>query len=139
MCKISDNIKFCSCVDANTDVEELNHYWVLNRYNKYKNLEIEILGELRLPLDEFTPNYIENGINISKALTKTDCFDKPITFKEKDRLQIVLNNNDEVMVFEYEYTSGAWLSIENKDPFYLSNNFDEINFGEVKEDWITQE
>ncbi len=131
MCKISDHIKLCSCVDENTDLEELKHYWVLNRYNKHKKLEF--IGEVQIPYDEFLPNYYENRIKISKALTKANCFDKPITFNEKDRLQIVVNNTNEAMVFEYEYSSEAWQIIEDKDPLYLLNHFDEAASGELKE------
>lgn len=135
MCIISDNIKFCTCIDDNIAIEELNHYWVLNRFNKNKNLDL--LGEVMLPFDKSTPNYIENGLKISKALAKTESFDKQIAFKEKDRLQIVLNNtnenSDEVMEYEFEYLSGTWGSIDDADPFYISNYFDEIGAGEIKE------
>jgi hypothetical protein len=135
MCVISNKIKFCTCVDAAIDIEELNHYWVLNRYNEHKKLYS--IGTVVPSIDEFNTNYMENQFNISNALSKEATCDKQISFKAKDRLEVVLNNNsensDEVMTFEFEYKSGAWQSIDDDDPFYLLNHFDEINSGEIKE------
>lgn len=135
MCVISENIKFCSCVDDNIDIDALNHYWVLYRYNKH--LDIEVLGEVMLPFDKLMPNYKENARIIFNALMGKESFDKPMRFKEQDRLQIVLNNTsknrEDSMEFEFAYNSGIWESIDDPDPFYIINHFDDINSGEIKE------
>ncbi len=119
MCKLTNNIKFCTCIDDNIAIEELNHYWVLNRYNKYKNFDA--IGEVRLPFDKAESNYIENGIKILNALSIKESFDKQISFKEKDRLQIVLNNNsensDEVMNLNIHLDHGLKLMMKIRFTF----------------------
>ncbi|GGW39232.1 hypothetical protein [Arenibacter certesii] len=65
------------------------------------------MGQVMLPFEMYFPkNHGENELRISKALSERNTFDKEITFKEKDRLQIVFNNNsesiEEVMEFEFE-------------------------------------
>ncbi len=135
MCVISDKIKFCTCVDPKTDIYELNHYWVLNRYNKQKNLIV--MGQFMPSENKFTDNYQQNELKISNALNEAESFDKPISFRQKDRLQIVLNNAIEnirdKMEFEFEYKSGSWHRVVEEDPFYISSHFDEIHSGELKE------
>lgn len=135
MCIISSKIKFCSCVDENIQVDELNHYWVLNRYNKRKNSFT--IGEIKLPYSSVEIDFNENLNIITNALEEQNTFDKKINFKEKDVLQIVLNNSsenhEEILEFEFEYKSGKWQRRIDEDPFYLMNNFDEVHSGEIKE------
>jgi len=110
MCIISDKIKFCTCFDEDIEVEELDHYWVLLRYNEDRNSIT--FGTILPPLDKFSKNYIKNQFKISNALLEKEAFDKPINFKEKDRLQIVINNNadhyKDTMQFDFEYKLGKW-------------------------------
>ena len=43
MCEISDELKLCTCSNA----EELGNYWVLYRYNKDKN---EYILKINVPV-----------------------------------------------------------------------------------------
>ena len=136
MCVISNKIKLCTCAETNIDIYEFNHYWVLYRYNDQKYVVIE--GQAILPCDMFVhKNYEENQLTISKALAEKSIFDKDIRYKEKDRLEIVINNNsdniEEIMEFDFIYSSGTWQSITDYDPFYRANNYDEIASGEITE------
>jgi len=135
MCIISDKIKFCTCVDDTIELDELNHYWILNRFNKDK--DIHSLGTVMPPFNKFSKDYLINQQKLSNALSIVDSFDKPIHFKESDRLKIILNNKSEnyedVMQFDYEYKSGKWHNIDDEDPFYIMDHFDGIYSGEITE------
>ena len=117
MCLISDKIKFCTCVATDIDIYELNHYWVLHRYNKDKNEDV--MGSPVLPVHLHT----------------TEAFDKNIELKRGDRLEVVLYNNQtdtEPLYYNFKYTGKIWKSIE-PDCFDLMSRFDEVTAGEIKE------
>ena len=126
MCVVSKDIKFCSCeVD---DYEELPHYWVLHRYNRHK--EIQILGSLVMSEDYLLPNFELNKNTFHERLNTHDAFDKEITFKNNDRLEIVLNNKKESkrMTFCFKFKGGTWVETAY-DYFKLASHFDEEAFG----------
>lgn len=128
MCIVSDKIKFCTCEVESYD--ELPHYWLLYRYNK--NKEWYILGSTQMPADFLKANYTLNVETFIKRLNEPDAFDKPIKFKSKDRIEIVLNNLSEnekdQMTFCFEYKKRQWSEIQY-DFFELRNEFDEMEFG----------
>jgi len=136
MCTISDRIKFCSCGGDEVDIEELNHYWRLYRFSTSKDLEI--LGLVMVPELNLSPEYTLNEATLERVLNDGDAFDKEFDFKEKDRLVIVLNNHQKkgipTMEYTFEYNAGQWDSVEDEKPFYLENNFDEIDGGALKDD-----
>ena len=126
MCLASKDFKFCTCeVD---DYEELPHYWVLHRYNRYK--EIQILGSLVMSEDYLLPNFELNKNTFHERLNTHDAFDKEMAFKNNDRLEIVLNNKKESqrMTFCFKLKRGNWEETAY-DYFKLASNFDEEAFG----------
>ncbi|WOD43173.1 hypothetical protein [Hwangdonia lutea] len=133
MCVISDNIKFCTCVDDNVDIEDLNHYWVLHRYNKDKNEEA--MGEPILPY-HLHPRFDINETLLVNTLNTPEAFDKNLEIKRWDRLEVVLCNNSkdgyDTLYYNFRYTGKIWKAIES-DCFDLMNRFDEVNTGEIKE------
>lgn len=133
MCKISDKIKFCTCVDVNIEIEELNHYWVLHRFNKNKNLNV--VGTPSLPY-HLHPMYDVNEELLLITLNSPIAFDKNVELKRWDRLEVVLcndpNSNEHSLAFNFRYTGKNWKPIE-QDPFDLINRFDDIQQGEIKE------
>jgi hypothetical protein len=133
MCDVSDKIKFCTCVDGNTDIEDLNHYWVLHRYNKNKDLQV--LGMPVLP-DHFQPKFEMNAQLIEHTLNTIDAFDQQLLLEKGDRLEVMLCNNatdiQDPFYYNFRYTGTAWESIE-ADCFDLMSRFDEVTSGEVKE------
>lgn len=115
MCKVNDQIKFCSCnID---DIEELKNYWIFYRYQKDKN-EI-IMGMCMLPV-RWDPEIIEhNETTILKRINETGAFDTDLEPKFKDRLEIVLHwvdgigNPPEEFSYEplhlgFEFKKGKW-------------------------------
>jgi hypothetical protein len=133
MCVISNKIKFCTCVDDDIDIEELNHYWVLHSYNKNKNLEV--MGVPALP-GFLNPLFDINEELLISTLNTPDAFDKDLALKRGNRLEIVLCNQstagEEALYFNFKYTGKIWKSIE-ADTFDLMSRFDEIQQGEIKE------
>ena len=51
MCKVSDQIKFCTC-GPEMDIEELDNYWIFYRRNPHKN---EMVIGVTLPPSELDP------------------------------------------------------------------------------------
>jgi hypothetical protein len=129
MCIVSDKIKFCTCEIGSYD--ELQNYWLLYRYNKNKLWIVE--GSADMPIGYLVGSqYALNVETFIKRLNEPDAFDKPIKFKSKDRIEIVLNNLSENekdrMTFCFEYRKGAWLD-NPYDGFELMNEYDEVVFG----------
>lgn len=133
MCIISDKIKLCTCIDENIDIESLNHYWVLHRYNKNKNLNI--LGEVMFP-NHLHPRFEINVEILLSSLNTPEAFDKNLDVKNGDRLEVILCNNSnetvQTLYFNFEYTADVWKPFES-DSFELMNNYDVTNSGEIKE------
>lgn len=133
MCEISDELKLCTCSNA----EELENYWVLYRYNKDKN-EL-IVGEILLPRI-ITLEEIRNKDNLLVLLNKNNCFDFEYQPQNKDRLLISLldtTNNDfdegysENITYGYEYKNGKW-KIKDYETFEWYEKYDEILEGKIK-------
>lgn len=133
MCEVSNKIKFCTCADDNIDIEELNNYWVLHRYNKDKNMDV--MGEPILPYG-LQPMFEINEEILVDILNSTEAFDKKIELKKGDKLEVVLCNNAtagrESFYYNFKYSGKTWKSIES-DIFDLMSRFDEVSGGEVKE------
>lgn len=55
MCLVSDKIKFCTCDEEDIEIEELNNYWILYRYNPDKFEKI--VGMFILPRED--PSFFE--------------------------------------------------------------------------------
>ena len=84
MCQISKNITLCTCVSFDLDdINNMNDYWILYRYNE--GLDIVIVGEVILDplLKQTNPN---NFVEIVlQKLNKNTLFDKSLDFEDKDR------------------------------------------------------
>jgi hypothetical protein len=131
MCKVTNKIKFCACIDDNTDIENQNHYWVLHRYNKNKNERV--MGTPAFPSD-LHPMFIINEILLIDTLNTTDAFDKNIQLEKGDKLEVVLCNTSEndTLYYNFKFSGKIWKSITS-DSFDLMNNFDEVKSGKIKE------
>ncbi|MBP8191998.1 MAG: hypothetical protein KAX69_00235 [Chitinophagales bacterium] len=137
MCTVSDKIKFCTCPAG--DARELNHYWILHRKNKGKNLMLigEPVFEHYKELSYFEPN---NNI-LCNRLNETDAFDIPMDFKEKDQFEIVFNNHgsyDERITHCFVYKKGKWI-ITEYDVFSFMNKFDETDSGIIENPFVDTE
>lgn len=130
MCEISDELKLCTCSNA----EELENYWVLYRYNKDKN-EL-IVGEILLPRI-ITLEEIRNKDILLALLNKINCFDFEYQPQNKDRLLISLQTNaeedfeEESIAYGFEYRNGKW-KIKDYETFEWYERYDEILEGKIK-------
>lgn len=122
-------------MDENVDVQDLNHYWILNRYNKTK--KAFYFGEIVIPYSRNKDNFKENQTTLLNALVEKSTFDKTMDFKEKDVLQVYLHNHSknhkDTLKLKFEYKSGRWESLNDEDLFYLLNHFDKTNSGKIEE------
>ena len=92
MCIVSDKIKFCTCVDGEVNLIQLNNYWILYRFNSKSAIEVRplVVGKF---IETSDPIFEINQETILKRIHEADAFDFPIKFKNKDTLVIHLNNN----------------------------------------------
>lgn len=131
MCLVSNKIKFCTCVTG--AVENLQHYWILYRFQKGK--DEFILGLPLMPSSMTDPNFIPNELTIVSRLNEQDAFDSPIVFCTKDILEVVINNNatdqDKRFTFSFEFKKGKWNAIES-DSFNIISHFNEAESGKIK-------
>lgn len=131
MCTVSDKIKFCTCSGEDINIEDLDHFWVLNRYQKGK--DYMVLGEPSLPTEYKDSNFKVNKEQLLERVNDNDAFDKPLNFKRKDRLKLVLNSNqdyDNHYVYEFEYTGKSWRYVSH-DPFHLMSHYDKVDYGKL--------
>lgn len=116
MCEISDQLKLCTC--GGKELENLDDYWILYRFDKDK--DYMIIGEPQMPLNLLY--LIETGYNYEDTLlallNQHNCFDFPYNPKEKDRLLFCLKPNswpqsvsageDDRLNYGYEFKKGKW-------------------------------
>ena len=130
MCIVSDKIIFCTC---NGNYEELQHYWVLYRRTGRKN--VIVVGEPMMPTSMRDLNFEQNNNTLLARLNEPEAFDLPMNFKEKDRLDMVINNKateiDLRFSYSFESRNGKWNFIES-DPFDIENHFNEEMGGKMK-------
>ena len=100
MCKVSDQIKFCSCA-SNIDIEEMDNYWVLHRRNPNKN-DLVIGSVISLTgLDE--RNFKINHKILEKRINESDAFDIPLALQTGDTLHIHLTTPQTDITLEDDY------------------------------------
>jgi len=131
MCVVSDKIKFCTC--AESDVYELKHYWVLYRYNKLKMLSV--MGSLMFEYQITDPQDELNENTIIARLNENDAFDVAMTFKNKDVLDVTINNKpkkgERTYSYSFQYRKKKW-ELFHAGPFELCNDYDVEAQGKIK-------
>jgi hypothetical protein len=129
MCQVSEKIKFCSC--ATTNPINLKNYWIWHQYNKDKN--VMIVGNVFLPDYKSDKNKKYNKKTILKRLSEADAFDRVADFKNKDVLEIVLNNNqsNNSITYCFQFKNGGWRN-KKYSPFELESEYDEKEKGKIK-------
>ena len=132
MCEISDKIKFCTC---SSDVENLKHYWVLHRKSAKLDEMQFCVGTYMLPNEKAMAFLEINTTTLENRLNEEDAFDVDLELKNKDILEVVINNSsknyEDRITYAFEYKKGKWKSIEY-DFFELKNEFEETDSGKMK-------
>ena len=105
MCKLSHQLKMCIC-DV-PDVSELEHYWVLHRFNPKKDM---VIGRVARPdtLDVRVDAY--NRSLLLQRLHEDDAFDIDLNLQNGDRSQLTFRCSEpdasgqpEIKVITYGY------------------------------------
>lgn len=92
-----------------------------------------IVGEPISTFHNLLPAYEENKSLLGRRLNDIDAFDKPILFKEQDRMEIVLfNGMENQMMFSYFFQNGTWQE-EEPDIFELMSTYNENKSGTFKQ------
>ena len=147
MCIVSDKIKFCTCVDGEVNLIQLNNYWILYRFNSKSAIEVRplVVGKF---IETSDPIFEINQETILKRIHEADAFDFPIKFKNKDTLVIHLNNNSdndsEKISYQFRYERRKWeaepfddnndapeelVSINNKNGTFLTQKLEIFKTG----------
>lgn len=127
MCKISDHLKLCTC--KKKDVENLQHYWILYKYQKR---EIFLVGETIPPqkFDIGIENDAYNFIRLAAMLNEGNCFDIDLTPGFRDILQFNFTyhsnpeagNKKKSLVYEFIYKKNKW----------MPNNYNSFNSNKMQ-------
>jgi hypothetical protein len=127
MCKVSDQLKLCTCNAVGE--EPSTHYWILY---KYRVSNAQLIGLLMLPIT-FNPDIEQYNRNTLKhLLNEKNCFDFDVQLEENDCLELNfrvepeqekhLRSKGEVLgpkfvTYEFEYKNGRWVDAE-WNPFH---------------------
>ena len=132
MCLVSDKIKFCTCADVE-DLEALDSYWMLHQPNADSD-EI-MIGTCVEPTAVTDPNFELNESVILQRLNEGHAFDKPFKFKKKDRLEVVVNLDNESGSFSYnfEYSGRKWKAVA-EDIFELMSHYKQYKQGTINKE-----
>ena len=140
MCEISEKLKLCSC--KTKDVEQLKHYWILQRP---ENRGEETLGLILPPADIGDDMEKLNIHTLQKQLNSGNCFDVTLDHQENDILQLHFTckndpdsfqfvfNHGEYMVYAFAYKKGKWKKAKH-DPF--GNNLYEVQSGRITSPFV---
>jgi len=141
MCKVSDQLKLCSCKTKN--VEELKHYWVLKRHNGEQNC---IVGEAILPANIGEDADKVNIITLRKMLNSGNCFDIELQHQENDILELhftfhadpekyfMLPCHGNYLAYAFVFKNDKWRKTDF-DPF--GENLDDIQKGKIVRPFLT--
>lgn len=130
MCLPTENIKFCTC--DNAEISTISNYWKLHHSRPKKG--IHILGEvvMRFFKDE---NYKITAHALEKRLNELDAFDKKIEFENGELLTIHLKspfpNSENQENFCFKFRNGIWKE-EQYDYFDIANYYEEKTAGKIK-------
>lgn len=123
MCKISDNLKLCSCKPA--ERKHLKHYWVLSRPNLRGE---EILGDIILPADIDLSTEFHNRETLSRLINTGECFDVEMNHRENDVLILHFSCRDSYLAYSFVFSENEW-KYKEYDPF--ENGLDRVKKGTV--------
>ena len=135
MCKISHQLKLCTCKAKN--VEDLHHYWVLKRPNGEQNY---LMGEAIMPVNIGEAAEKFNITTLAKMLNSGNCFDIELQHQANDILELHLTLNADnknnaaysyhinTLVYAFLFKRGKWVKTDF-DPFGAS--LDDIQKGKI--------
>ena len=135
MCKVSDQLKLCSCKTNN--VEKLKHYWILKRHNGENNC---MIGEAILPANIGKVAHNFNISSLGKMLNSGNCFDIALQHQENDILELhftvggehekamILYDISNFLAYAFIFKNNKWKKTDF-DPF--GENLRDIQKGKI--------
>lgn len=88
-----------------------------------------------MPTSMRDQNFEQNKSTLLARLNEPGAFDVPMNLKEKDLLDVVINNKsseiDLRFSYSFEFKKGMWNFIES-DPFDIENHYNEETGGKMK-------
>lgn len=143
MCKVSDQLKLCSC--KTKDVEKLKHYWILKRHNGENNC---IVGEAILPANIGEDTDRLNIKTLGKMLNSGNCFDVNLQHQENDILELhftfhadpekylMLPCHGNYLAYAFVFKNNKWKKTDF-DPF--GENLEDIQKGKIVRPFVTDQ
>jgi hypothetical protein len=130
MCKVSDEIKLCTCADVELP-DGLDNYWVLYRPTG-KEVENILIGICAPPTSFRDRNFKLNERTILDRLNSGEAFDRPMEFRKNDKLEVVLKLGDlqEAFSYYFKFCGRKWMATK-EDYFELATKFKEVKQGAV--------
>jgi len=127
MCKVSDQLKLCTCHAVEEEPE--THYWILY---KYRESNAQMIGLVMFPIKFSLDVESYNRKTLEHLLNVKNCFDFNVKLDENDRLELNLYVDIEqekhlrskakiletkFVRYEFEYKNGKWVDAE-WNPFH---------------------
>ena len=126
MCKVSDTLKLCTCVE---DKNIGNNRWIFYKYNQHKN--IFVIGQVTVPFFIDPAVDLYNKETLLGLINTPETFDKPLNPETKDRLMIQFMIAEKLLEYGFEYTGNRWKHCKY-DPLQWQNKYDEKKVGSVE-------
>lgn len=108
MCKVSKELKLCSCGGevSEADLARLDNHWMYERLGTGEQTLLK-LGEAVIHIDEVERL---NLARLREILNERNCFDFELVPKENDRLHLwfTFKESPNKKHFEFKYEEGAW-------------------------------
>ena len=126
MCKPTNELKLCTCKFGKSLP---GNYWILHRFAPK---ELQMMGD---PICNYDLNLTEAaaiGAFIFASINNADCFDKDLSIKNKDVLEIHIFHNDANYLYYYKFLKGNWIEAEQFNFFDIENDYDAVSGGITK-------
>lgn len=108
MCKVSKDLKLCSCVGeiSESDIGKLEHYWIYERLTNGEQSRFRI-GETVYTVDRIQALNVQG---LTETLNSRNCFDFELTPEQDDKLELYFTCKESSLRtnFEFRYKNGAW-------------------------------
>lgn len=69
---------------------------------------------------------------IFASINNADCFDKDLSIKNKDGLEIHIVHNDANYLYYYKFLKGRWVEAEDFNSFDIENDYYAVSEGITK-------